>query len=53
MCCDSSDARPEDTIGTCPECDGDVDIDGDSTEQNCYYSSRCKTCGRAPCDQSC
>ncbi len=53
MCCDGFPGRPEDTVGTCPECGGDVDADGDTTEGGCNYSTSCKTCGSAPCDGSC
>lgn len=53
MCCDSYDANPDDTIGQCPECEGDVDVDGYTTEEGCKYSPACKTCGYSPCDQSC
>lgn len=53
MCCDSYDARPEDTVGQCEVCGGDVDIDGDTTEEGCNYSPKCPKCGWSPCDQSC
>lgn len=53
MCCDGYDARPEDTVGECPLCGGDVDADGDTTEAGCNYSPRCSQCGYSPCDGSC
>lgn len=53
MCCDGHGPYPEDTVGECPECGGDVDADGQSTEASCNYSPACKTCGWAPCDGSC
>lgn len=53
MCCDPYDARPEDTVGQCPVCGGDVDSCGDTTEEGCRYSPCCKECGRSPCDGSC
>lgn len=53
MCCDGSAGRPEDKVGQCPECEGDVDIDGNSVEACCFYSPRCGTCGWSPCDSSC
>ena len=53
MCCDYSEANPEDTVGECPECGGDIDKDGDTTEECCRYSPECKTCGCASCDGSC
>lgn len=53
MCCDGWEARPEDTVGECPLCGGDVDADGDTTEAGCFYSPSCPQCGAAPCDGSC
>lgn len=55
-CCDPSGPYPEDTVGKCsnPDCGGDVDKDGESTEECCNYSPKvCKVCGWSPCDQSC
>lgn len=52
-CCDSHGPYPEDTVGKCPDCGADVDKDGQSTEECCFYSPSCPTCGDAPCDQSC
>ena len=38
--------------GVCPDCGGDK-LDGYATE-GCHYSPViCKTCGDAPCDDSC
>lgn len=54
MCCDPSGPFPKDTVGQCPDCEFDVDKDGDSTEQDCHYSPVvCQTCGYRPCDGSC
>lgn len=54
MCCEPIEARPEDTVDKCPDCEGDIDKDGDSTEQGCAYSPEvCKTCHWKPCDWSC
>ncbi len=53
MCCDGWEARPKETVGQCPVCGGDVDVDGDTTEAGCNYSSRCPECGDAPCDGAC
>ncbi len=37
----------------CPDCGEDVDDDG-TAMIGCYYSPvECKTCGNAPCDESC
>lgn len=54
MCCDGWEAEPEKKAGVCPECDGDIDADGDSVEAGCSYSPpACHTCGWRPCDGSC
>jgi len=53
MCCEGWSARPEDTVGECKACGGNIDSDGDTTEAGCYYSPRCEVCGYAPCDGSC
>lgn len=54
MCCEPMGPWPLETVGECPECDGNVDKDGDSTEENCFYSPTvCTLCGWKPCDQSC
>ena len=53
MCCEPiiNDNEP---VGVCPECGGNVDVDGTTTEVCCGYSPIiCRTCGDAPCDQSC
>lgn len=53
-CCEPWPAEPEATVGKCPACDGDVDEDGETTEEGCGYSPiECKTCNWKPCDQSC
>lgn len=58
MCCDPSHSKKEHDavhVGQCPECDCDVDKDGDCCmTDNCNYSPKlCSTCGYCPCDQSC
>ena len=53
MCWDRWEAHPEDTVGICPECNGDVDADGGTTEASYHYSPACGTCGYASCDGSC
>lgn len=53
MCCDPYDGCPEATVGQCPLCGGDVDVNGDSTEDGCNYSPACSECGCQTCDQSC
>lgn len=54
MCCDEYASFPEDTVGKCPECDGNVDKEGFSTESGCNYSPpACDTCKWCPCDGSC
>jgi len=53
-CCSSIKSCPEDTVGECPSCEGEVDIDGYTTEGGCTYSPvSCETCGYRGCDQSC
>lgn len=53
-CCSPIDAEPSLTVGVCPDCGGDVDKDGESTEEGCTYSPvECDTCGWRPCDWSC
>lgn len=52
-CCDSYPATPELTVGKCPDCEGDVDKDGITTEEGCNYSPRCPSCEGSPCDYSC
>lgn len=54
MCADGSQSCPEDTVGYCPECDGEVDAEGYTTEECCNYAQwACPVCGNAPCDGSC
>ena len=53
MCCDGWEAYPEDTVGECPACGGEVDFDGHTTEEGCNYSPSCEVCGCAPCNGSC
>ena len=38
--------------GVCPDC-GEDTIDGLATEHCNYSPELCKTCGYAPCDESC
>lgn len=53
-CCDPYGPYHEDTVGTCPDCGGNTDKEGDSTEESCGYSPpMCRTCKWSPCDQSC
>ena len=52
MCCEPQGSDlPEDKL--CPDCDEPVDVDGDSLEVCGYSPVECKTCGWAPCDDSC
>lgn len=38
----------------CPECESEVEEDGESLSEPCYYCPDiCKTCGRGFCDLSC
>ncbi len=51
MCCAScNDNTP---VGECKVCGGDVDADGESTNQCEYSSVQCSVCHSAPCDESC
>lgn len=43
----------DETPLSCPECDSEVDADGDSIEVCEYSPPECDTCGWAPCDGSC
>jgi hypothetical protein len=52
MCCDNRTDNPK-KAGVCPDCDGDVDADGDSLDICNYSPVVCETCGNAPCDGSC
>lgn len=58
MCCVNEMSQKEHDLahkGQCPECDCDVDEDGQCIERDdCYYSPLiCKKCGYRPCDGSC
>lgn len=64
MCCDGWEIKPEgddESLGECPDCGAPVVIlnRGDAefhyyAVSGCNYSPiLCKTCGDAPCDQSC
>jgi len=58
MCCVNSRTVKEQEVartGKCPECDNDIDNDGDTVEHDdCSYSPLlCDKCGYRPCDQSC
>jgi len=50
-CCDSWNMG--DPVGECPDCGEGVDANGDATKGCNYSPVECKTCGSAPCDQSC
>lgn len=53
-CCDGWPAEPEKKVGACDECGGDIDDEGDSTEEGCCWSPvECNTCKWTPCDGSC
>lgn len=53
MCCDGW-SIPQGPIKLeCPDCGEPVDEDGDALEGCNYSPVQCKTCGAAPCDQSC
>lgn len=54
MCTDGWDNRDQtNEIFTCPDCDGDVDCDGDAIEGCNHSPINCYTCMSAPCDQYC
>lgn len=54
MCCADTPGRPNETVGSCKECDRAVDVDGISTEESCMYSPEiCQVCHDNPCDGSC
>ena len=51
-CCEPSGYEENEINGNCPDC-GTETVDGDAYER-CHYSQCiCKTCGWAPCDESC
>ena len=52
MCCEGWDFR-EDTVGVCPNCGDDVDIDGDAVTGCDWSPTECELCGSRPCDGSC
>jgi hypothetical protein len=52
MCCERQGADPKLVNGICPDCGTDT-VGGESTEICGYSPVECKTCGDAPCDQSC
>jgi hypothetical protein len=41
------------TVAHCEACEGDIDIDGDSTDVCGYSAIDCEVCGAAPCNESC
>ena len=44
----------KEVVGVCPECEGDINKDGETVNAGCFYSPvECKTCGFQPCDLSC
>ena len=54
MSCFAEYRNDEPIVGECPECEGPVDADGDTTNPCCGYSPVvCETCGWRPCDLSC
>ena len=54
MCCDPCEIEDKEITGVCPQCEGDVNKDGECTEDICSYSPvECKACGYQPCDWSC
>jgi len=54
MCCAPIVPSPDATVGKCPQCGADVDVDGISTEAGCSYSPEsCPECENSPCDGSC
>jgi hypothetical protein len=54
MCCDGWDNRKyAKLIDVCPECDGEVDENGEALVGCNYSPVSCETCGARPCDESC
>lgn len=52
MCADGWYYSNSQVNGECPDC-GIPTVDGEA-QSGCHYSSvDCKTCGSAPCDESC
>ena len=49
---DYSDGGKIKVDGECPDC-GEDTIGGDAITGCCYSKVICKTCGSAPCDESC
>lgn len=44
----------KEVTGVCPQCEGDINQDGQTVEDGCGYSPiECETCGFQPCDLSC
>ena len=44
----------KEVVGVCPECEGDINKDGETVDAGCVYSPvECETCGFQPCDLSC
>lgn len=54
MCCDPIIVEDKEVTGTCPECDNDINKEGQTVYDGCSYSPvQCETCGDQPCDWSC
>lgn len=52
MCADGWKYKKEEINGVCPDC-GMETVDGYAYEGCNYSPIDCKTCGSAPCDDSC
>jgi hypothetical protein len=52
MCCANTDYKLKDINGECPDC-GEPTVDGNAYDRCDYSPEVCKTCGWAPCDESC
>lgn len=52
MCTDGWD-HSDLAVGKCPDCDADVDSDGDAVVGCNYGVWTCPVCGSRPCDDSC
>lgn len=52
MCSEGSYLPDEQVNGECPDC-GSPTVDGEAQEICAWSPVICKTCGSAPCDESC
>ena len=52
MCCSNTGYSRDEIDGICPDC-GEPTVDGCAYDACEYSSIECKTCGYAPCDESC